>query len=194
MENSLSLSTSNAKIKIKINPKPKLRNEYLTRINKKLFQPISYLNIKQNSLKQIKKLNIFNDTSNKILNSSSKLENKIDIINKRDITPNKKRISHHTINCKSPNKSLNKRNNNLSINNIIGNVYYNYNNNINNFQFRKFNFEKIRNKTPINLTSKSMNDELNSFQQNNYVNDGKYLYINNDQMKIINSLKKRIKI
>ena len=51
MENSLSLSTSNAKIKIKINPKPKLRNEYLTRINKKLFQPISYLNIKQNSLK-----------------------------------------------------------------------------------------------------------------------------------------------
>ena len=193
MENSISLSTSNAKIKIKINPKPKIKNAYLTRINKKLFQPISHLNIKQNSLKQIKKLNISNDVSNKILNTSPKVENQTDILNKRDITPNKKRISHHTINCKTPNKSLKKRNNSLSINNIIGNVYYNYNNNINNFQFRKFKFEKIRNKTPVNLTSKSMNDGLNSFQQNNYVNDGKYLYINNDQMKIINSLKKELK-
>lgn len=46
MEN-LNLSSSNSKIRIKINAKPKDKKSYISKINAKLFQPISRLNIKQ---------------------------------------------------------------------------------------------------------------------------------------------------
>ena len=177
MEN-LNLSSSNSKIRIKINAKPKDKKSYISKINAKLFQPISRLNIKQKSLKQIKKLNSSNERDNKILNTTSKFEIK------RDKTPIKTRMSHQIINCKTPNKISNKKNN-LSINNIIRNSYFNFNE-------RKFNFEKIRNKTPI-ISNNSV-DLINSFHINNYlIDDGKYFYTNNDQMKIIGSLKKELK-
>ena len=177
MEN-LNLSSSNSKIRIKINAKPKDKKSYISKINAKLFQPISRLNIKQKSLKQIKKLNSSNERDNKILNTTSKFEIK------RDKSPIKTGMSHQIIDCKTPNTISNKKNT-LSINNIIRNSYFNFNE-------RKFNFEKIRNKTPI-ISNNSV-DLIHSFHLNNYlIDDGKYFYTNNDQMKIIGSLKKELK-
>jgi uncharacterized Fe-S cluster protein YjdI len=60
------------------------------------------------------------------------------------ITPIKGRLLHHIIECRTPNKKIKNKKIDLSINNIICNLY---NNNLRGN--RKFNFEKIRNKTPI---------------------------------------------
>ena len=120
-----------------------------------------------------------------ILNTASRFEISKNSPSKRVITPIKGRLSHHTINCKTPNKKQYKQID-LSINNILNNVYY-----TNNIQgYRKFNFEKMRIKTSNNSNQNSSHEKNYGFKKNNSdIN----LY-GNDQLKIIKSLKNELKM
>jgi hypothetical protein len=118
-----------------------------------------------------------------ILNTASRFEINKNSSSKRVITPIKGRFSHHTINCKTPNKKQFKQID-LSINNILNNVYYN-----NIKGYRKFNFEKMRIKTSNNSNQNSSHEINYGFKKNNSdIN----LY-GNEQLKIIKSLKNELK-
>ena len=180
MENLNSLKSSS---KIKINSNLKKIKTQIIPINKKSFLPISKMNIKN-------KINISNsnyETSIKP-NTTTKLEVNNDIQYKRVLTPNKIRFSHHAINCQTPIKNNHKKQ--LSINNIIGRIYSN------NYKgFRKFNFEKIRNKTSNNSNQNSINEIFHQPQpKSNLINEGNSYFIAGEQLKIVHSLKKELKI
>ena len=173
---------------IKINSNAKKVKTQIIPINRKMFRPISKVNIKNiNKGKKNIKSNQFETTIKPVLNTTSKLEVKSDFLSRRVITPNKARLSHHSIDCRTPNKIRNKKMN-LSINNIIGNVYYNNNN------YRKFNFEKIRNKTPNLSTQNSAHEIVFPYPKNNLINETKQFYTGGEQLKIIQSLKNELKI
>jgi hypothetical protein len=180
MENLNSLKSSS---KIKINSNLKKIKTQIIPINKKSFLPISKMNIKN-------KINISNsnyETSIKP-NTTTKLEVNNDIQYKRVLTPNKIRFSHHAINCQTPIKNNHKKQ--LSINNIIGRIYSN------NYKgFRKFNFEKIRNKTSNNSNQNSINEIFHQPQpKSNLINEGNSYFIAGEQLKIVHSLKKELKL
>ena len=182
MENLNSLKSSS---KIKINSNLKKIKTQIIPINKKSFLPISKMNNKN-------KIHISNSnyetTIKPILNTTTKLEVNNDIQYKRVLTPNKIRFSHHAINCQTPIKNNHKKQ--LSINNIIGSIYSN------NYKgFRKFNFEKIRNKTSNNSNQNSINEIFHQPQpKSNLINEGNSYFIAGEQLKIVHSLKKELKL
>ena len=182
MENLNSLKSSS---KIKINSNSKKIKTQIIPINKKSFLPISKMNNKN-------KIHISNSnyetTIKPILNTTTKLEVNNDIQYKRVLTPNKIRFSHHAINCQTPIKNNHKKQ--LSINNIIGSIYSN------NYKgFRKFNFEKIRNKTSNNSNQNSINEIFHQPQpKSNLINEGNSYFIAGEQLKIVHSLKKELKL
>ena len=185
-------SSSSSKLKIQINSSnSKKTKPQIKPINKNLFRPISKKNIKNINKSSNKENKSPNKNQNEItikkaiLNTASRFEINKNSPSKRVITPIKGRLSYQTINCKTPYK---KRFNqiDLSINNILNNVYYN--NNIKGY--RKFNFEKMRNKTANNSNQNSSHEINYGFKKNNSdIN----LY-GNDQLKIIKSLKNELKM
>ena len=180
MENNIN-SPKIQKMKIKNLKKPKTQ---IIPINRTLFRPISKKNIK-NMDEKVKNENRKETTIKQVLNTSSKLE----IKNKRLVTPIKGRLSHHIIDCRTPNRKINHKKMDLSINNIIGNVY---NNNNYNFKgIRKYNFEKIRNKTPILHSQHSSKAYFGSHKINLGEHNQNVLYSEN-HLKIIKSLKNEL--
>ena len=188
--NSLSLSSSKKKIQINSSNSKKTKTQ-IKPINKNLFRPISKMNIKNINKSSNKENKSPSKNQNEItikkaiLNTASRFEISKNSPSKRVITPIKGRLSHHTINCKTPNKKQYKQID-LSINNILNNVYY-----TNNIQgYRKFNFEKMRIKTSNNSNQNSSHEKNYGFKKNNSdIN----LY-GNEQLKIIKSLKNELKM